>query len=160
MKSRSNGYIEKMQSLTDRYFDETRKETATTRELSTWAIKNGLWEPPPDLAVKKCKEDFAKAMREQHFEDDRGRPVRAKHAARVRIGDEQLHLWSDIRYAPHGHMRLAFQQRREQIVGECRQLKRDVDYYNDNTVSQLDIQLVFDFTEDVAEGEFAKFELA
>jgi hypothetical protein len=29
-------------------------------------------------------------------------------------------------------MEIAFQQRRQQILGDCRQLKTDVDSYNDN----------------------------
>jgi len=155
MAGRGDGYNEKMQALADRYFDETSKESATTRELAMWAIQLRMWEAPPDLVLKKCQEDFAKALREQYIEDAQGRPVRAKHAARVRRGDEQLHLWSDIRYAPHQHMQIAFQQRREHIVSECRQLKRDVDYYNNERPEKTEIQLVFDFTEDVEEGEFS-----
>ena len=50
-------------------------------------------------------------------------------------------------------MEVAFQQRRNQIVGDCRQLKRDVDSYNDNNVYGGFIQLELNFTEDVAEME-------
>jgi len=155
MASKTNGYNEKLQAMADRYFDETGSESATTRDLAVWALKLGLWDAPADLVLKKCQEDFAKALREQYIEDAQGRPVRAKHAARVKRGDEQLHLWSDIRCASHEHMNIAFQQRREHIVGECRQLKRDVDYYNTERPKHADIQLVFDFTEDVEEGDFS-----
>jgi hypothetical protein len=48
-------------------------------------------------------------------------------------------------------MELAFAQRRQQIVGDCRQLKTDVDSYNDRHPSERAIQLVFDFTNDLAE---------
>jgi hypothetical protein len=50
-------------------------------------------------------------------------------------------------------MEIAFQQRRNQIVGDCVQLKRDVDSYNENRLPPQPIQLVLDFTDDVAERE-------
>ncbi|MCW2313608.1 hypothetical protein [Rhodoferax antarcticus] len=48
-------------------------------------------------------------------------------------------------------MSLAFQQRRHQIVGDCRQLKMDVDSYNDNRLPVQPIQMIFDFTFDLEE---------
>ena len=68
-------------------------------------------------------------------------------------GDDavQLSFWADIRTAPKEHMELAFQQRRNQILGECRQLKIDAESYNDNHPEQQPIQMVFDFTEDLEE---------
>jgi hypothetical protein len=50
-------------------------------------------------------------------------------------------------------MLMAFQQRRSQIVGDCRQLKTDVDSYNDNNTHKGHYQLPLDFTWDVAERE-------
>jgi hypothetical protein len=55
-------------------------------------------------------------------------------------------------YAPHDHMEKAFAQRRELIVGENFQLKVDIDVYNDmNTGKHQPIQLVLDYSDDVAE---------
>jgi len=154
--SKTNHYYEELQKQADEYFAQTNSETATTKEIALWAIRNGKWEAPPDLVLRQCREDFAKALREQYLEDVDGRPVRVKHVARIQSGDEQLYLWADIRRAPRKHMEIAFQQRRQQIVGDCRQLKRDADYYNNAHSIELAIQLVFDFTEDVKEGEFSK----
>ncbi len=53
-------------------------------------------------------------------------------------------------------MEVAFQQRRQQIVGDCRQLKTDVDSYNENANSEQPIQMVFDFTDDLAELDALK----
>ena len=50
-------------------------------------------------------------------------------------------------------MQIARQQRRQQIVGDCRQLKMDADSFNENSNPGLPIQLVFDFTDDLAELE-------
>jgi hypothetical protein len=50
-------------------------------------------------------------------------------------------------------MEIAFQQRRQQIVGDCRQLKMDVDSYNANWNSGFPIQMILDFRDDMAEAE-------
>ena len=60
-------------------------------------------------------------------------------------------LWDDIRTASRRHMRISFQQRRRQIVDDCKQLKMDVDSYNDRNPDETPIQMVFDFTMDLAE---------
>ena len=146
-------YIEALQRDADEYFAE--HPLATTKELAVWAIQTRRWEPPPDLILKRCREDFARALREQYIQDDLGRPVRAKHAARIIRGDQQKTFWADIRKAPRKHMEVAFQQRREQIVGDCRQLQRDIDYYNKAHPDERPVQMVFDFTEDVEEMAFS-----
>ena len=95
-------------------------------------------------------------MREEYITDPQGRRVRAKHVARVKRDNTQLYLWADIRTADLEHMQVAFQQRRQQIVGDCLQLKTDVDSYNDNSKASPPSQLVLDFTHDVEEIETAK----
>lgn len=52
--------------------------------------------------------------------------------------------------------RLPFQQRRQQIIGDCRQLKTDVDSYNENYNSSEALQMIFDFTDDLAEVELLR----
>jgi hypothetical protein len=150
----SRSYYEMLQSLADKYYAETGKVEATTKEIAVWAVRSNLWDAPSDLIINKCREDFSRALREQYIHDEQGRPIRAKHVARVRRGDKQLHLWADIRTARRQHMLVAFQQRREQIVGDCRQLKRDADFYNSQHTDAKPVQLCFDFRDDVEEGEF------
>ena len=48
-------------------------------------------------------------------------------------------------------MEKAFAQRREQIVGDCVQLRIDIDVYNDMDPTHPPVNLELDFTEDVAE---------
>ena len=51
-------------------------------------------------------------------------------------------------------MERAFAQRREHIVNECVQLHTDITVYNElNTGKAPEIQMVLDFTEDVAERQ-------
>ena len=112
----------------------------------------GQWKPHPDRLIRQLADQLAEAMREDYFTDAQGRNVRAEHAARVVRGGVQIMLWDDIRTAPPQHMQIAFQLRRRQIVGDCRQLKTDVDSYNDNTNPSDPIQMVFDFTADIVKG--------
>ena len=57
-------------------------------------------------------------------------------------------------FAPREHMQRAFTQRRNQIIGDCFQLKVDVDVYNSLNKDQLPLPLILDFTDDVKEREF------
>lgn len=147
-------YNESLQQYADEYFQETHKDSATTKEIALWLIQTGRWEAPSGLLVRICREDVARALRDQYISDNKGRPVRAKHVSRIIQGGQQLHLWADIRTAPREFMESAFQQRREQIVCDCRQLKRDADYFNASHPEEPRIQLVFDFTDDLTEGDF------
>ncbi len=94
-------------------------------------------------------------MREEYIVDPQGRTVRAKHAAKVKVNGEQMTLWDDIRTADRDFMVIAFQQRRQQVVGDCHQLKVDVGSYNQNKNPGEAIQIIFDFTLDVLEAEAA-----
>ena len=60
-------------------------------------------------------------------------------------------FWADIDSAPRSHMEKAFAQRRRQIVGDCRQLRLDVDHFNSAHPDEEQLKLVLDFTDDVAE---------
>ena len=53
-------------------------------------------------------------------------------------------------------MERSFQQKRQGIVGDCRQLKTDVDSYNEKQNTGEPFQLVLDFTDDMAEYEVLK----
>jgi hypothetical protein len=77
--------------------------------------------------------------------------VRTKHAARLRLNGEFETLWGDIRTADQGFFEVAVAQRRGQIVGECKQLRLDVESFNENANPDVPVQLCLDFTDDVDE---------
>ena len=110
---------------------------------------------PPSAVLDRCAKDIGEAMAEMYFTDKQGRRVRLLHPATVERQGELFTEWDDIRTAPRRHMQLSFQQKRRAIVGECRQLKTDMDSYNDAHASQKPIQISFDFTMDLAELEAA-----
>jgi hypothetical protein len=146
-------YTEQLLRIVNRYIGEGQPWPATARQIAAWAIHNKMWQAQPAQLIHECAEQLARAMRDEYITDPQGRTVRAKHAARIEQDGEQLVLWADMRTASREHMQIAFQQRRHQIVGDCRQLKADVDSYNDNRAPDAPIQMSFDFTADIEELE-------
>jgi len=136
------------QNIINKYLKETGKIEIDMNKVAEWAILQGLWEKPfRDSAKKQCARALSQAARDEYYTDPQGRSVRTKHAARY----EQGWLWADIKLAPPDHMRLSLQQRRQSVVGDCKQLKTDLDSYNDNNPHGAQIQMSFDFREDLHE---------
>jgi len=148
-------YVKQMQSIVSQYRLAGELWPAPSKSIAEWAIARGLWELPASAATARCAEDISRAMREEYTTDAKGRRVRVKHPATVRRHGEQLVLWDDMRTASRDHMKVSFQQRRQQIVGDCRQLQVDVEGYNDLRTDDEPIQIIFDFTMDLAEIDAA-----
>lgn len=151
-------YTEQLQRIVADYRSSGQPWPATAHEMAEWAIAGAKRHPQHGAMIRKCAEEIAAAMREEYLTDPQGRRVRTKHVARYGEGKSQIPLWEDIRTASREHMEIAFQQRRQQILGDCRQLKTDVDSYNENYSATDPIQTVFDFTEDLAELELVRLE--
>lgn len=99
-------------------------------------------------------DEMAVCWSHRYHRDPQGRNVRTFHAVSQPSGQgRQRVFWADMRDAPAKHMEQAFRQRRNLIVGECLQLKKDVDSYNDNNLNSVEIQMIFDLSEDIAERE-------
>lgn len=144
-------YSEKMQQIWKQYEDAGMPVPATKTEVAAWAIKNGLWQPKPTDVIAQCADDLGRALREEYRTAPDGGRYRAKHVVRIKSEGKQRFLWADIDTAPREHMVKAFAQRRRQVVGDCHQLKVDVDYYNSSKSAANPIQIVLDFTDDVEE---------
>lgn len=153
-------YKEQLQRIVAEYRGNAQPWPATSHEMAVWAIETGRWHPQRSAMLRKCAEELSDAMREEYITDLQGRRVRSKHVARYGDGSAQMPLWADIRTASRDHMEIAFQQRRQQILGDCRQLKNDVDSFNDNYNGGQALQMVFDFTDDLAEDELARMAMA
>ncbi|HKA22247.1 MAG TPA: hypothetical protein VKN18_28470 [Blastocatellia bacterium] len=143
------------QDIVAQYRAAHENRPATAVEIADWAIQHELWKPHLVEVRRHLAELLAQAMREEYITDPQSRRVRAKHAAHV----DQGVLWIDIRdKRPETRtlLEISFQNRRQQIVGDCRQLKNDIDSYNQNYNDGEMIQSCFDFTDDLAELELAK----
>lgn len=143
-----------------RYIKQYQKEhpgegVVDAHAIAEWAYKKGLHKPTFTAVVTLIAREVAQAMREEYRTDAQGRRYRAKHAATEKANGKTLSLWADIDdpNAPHEHFVKSFAQRRQQIVGDCFQLKTDADVYNDRRQPSEMIQILLDFTLDVEEQE-------
>lgn len=144
-------FSEQMQQIFSRYTAEVGPAPVSLEDVAGWAVSKGLYRPAPRDVVRMCKEDLAESLRQEKRVDAKGRKYRAKHCVRVSEAGVQYSLWSDIDLAPHSFMEKSVAQRRKQIVGDCYQIKIDVDHYNDERGGNSPINMVLDFTDDVAE---------
>lgn len=150
--------VDQHQDLVAHYRRATGNRPYRTLDVVDWAVKRGLLTLRPVDVRRMLAEEIALAMHEEYITDPQGRRVRAKHAARYEVDGKQETLWVDIRDKNPGtrrHMQMAFQNRRQQIVGECVQLKLDLDSYNQNWNTGQKIQGCFDFTDDLADRGLA-----
>jgi hypothetical protein len=144
-------YTERMQDIWKKYEAAGMPTPATAKEIAAWSIEYGHWAPRRADVIAQCAHDLARAFREEVRTDSHGRRYRAKLAARKKVGDRQLTFWDDIDKTEREFMQLNVAQRRQQIVGDCYQVKVDVDHYNDLHPSEPPIQVVLDFSKDVEE---------
>ena len=121
--------------------------------VAEWAYQRGLHKPSMRTVVDAIAADISQFFREEYRTNGDGQRYRAKHAVRLKKGDKTMSLWADMddAKAPRDHFVRSFAQRRQQIVGDCFQLKTDVDVYNEKNADQRPIQVPLDFTLDVEE---------
>ncbi len=151
---------EMLQELVEAYRDKHKVSSVNLKEVAAWAIRESVYTPEPRSTMKVLAKELSAALREEYFTDPQGRRVRKKHAQRI-WGEatdgtyKQQVLWHDITEATRPQMQAAFQQRRHGVVMDRRQLKQDVESYNENFNKSIPIQMVFDFSEDLEELEHA-----
>lgn len=127
-------------------------------EVYYWAKEMKLWFPEQDFEEKMFVDEMAEALRDVYVTADDGvSKVRYYHArtGKNKDGKQQV-FWANMFDAPYEHLEEAFQQRRRQSLGDCRQLKTDIDYCNKKRFSDKPIQMSFNFDEDLAEEEALK----
>lgn len=146
-------HSEQMQAIFERYLATVSPNPVSLDEVAAWAIDEGLFRPAPRDVAKLCRDALADSLRQEKRVDAKGRKYRAKHSVRTWIGGQQLSLWADIDTAPREFLEKSFGQRRQAIVGDCFQIKQDIDHFNDEHPGEQPIQIILDFTDDVAEIE-------
>jgi hypothetical protein len=145
---------ERLQQIWHDYDSSKDHKPTSAREAVEWAVKEGLLELPEIDPFDVLAGQMSGALRDEYKTDAQGCRYRVNHAVRVTKGGVQHTFWAVMGFAPHEHMERAFTQRREQIVGDNLQLKIDVDVYNEmNRGKRPEIQLVLDYSDDVAERQ-------
>jgi hypothetical protein len=148
----ASSYVRQLQDIVERYRASGKPWPASAKTITVWAMQNNLLQIRQSDAINRLSNDVARAMREEYYTDSQGRRVRAKHCANLPIDGEQMPLWDDHRTAEREFMVIALQQRRQGVVGDCKQLKTDADSYTENKCPNDPIKLVFDFTYDLEEN--------
>lgn len=149
-----SGYHNAVRDYIERYKREVRHDgLLDTHEVAGWAYSKGLHKPSAKAIIDILAAEIAQVLREEYRVDRKGRRYRAKHAAKTKVGNKTLSLWADLDdpNAPHEHFVRSFGQRRQQIVGDCFQLRTDADVYNDARKPAEPVNIVLDFTLDVEE---------
>lgn len=149
-----SAYGNQVKAYCERYENEVGGDgLLDPHRVAEWAYKNGLHKPSIRTIVDAIAADISQLFREEYRTDEHGQRYRAKHAVRSKQEGKSMSLWADMddERAPREHFVRSFSQRRQQIVGDCFQLKTDVDVYNAKDLSQKPVQIPLDFTYDVEE---------
>lgn len=149
-----SAYANQVKAYLERYQDEVGGDgLLDPHAVAAWAYKKGLHKPNLRTVIDAIAADISQVFREEYRTNENGQRYRAKHALRSKQGNKSMSLWADIddERAPRDHFVRSFAQRRQQIVGDCFQLKNDVDVYNAKDSRQQPIQVPLDFTYDVEE---------
>ena len=125
---------------------------ASRTEIGEWAVANDRYQLTRGMAVAQAAERIGRAMGLEHVVDRRGRSVRKYYAARLRENGQVVMKWDDLN-ADRSFMEVSSANRRNQILGECRQLKNDMDSYSERRCPEKPIQINFDFSTDLKELE-------
>ncbi len=149
-----SSYSNEIKAYVERYKAEHGDEAIVdTHDIALWAFNKGLHKPNVKTIIDSIAADISRVFREEYRTDKFGRRYRANHAVTRKKDGKTLSLWADLDdpQVPHSHFAMSFSQRRQQIVGDCLQLKTDVDVFNEKHADARPIQMILDFTLDVEE---------
>lgn len=144
---------EQLLRIRDEYRAAHSNEPATAREMADWAVAHGKYKLPDSATQRKCAEELADAMAMDMVTAPGGRRARTMHAWR----QAQHTLWDDIRTISRENMSLSFAFKRNGMVGEVKQMKIDLDYYNDLHPDDGALQVSFNFENDLADAGLLNF---
>jgi len=123
---------------------------ASREQLAQWAVDNERYKLTRGMAVAQCADRISRAMGLEHVKDKKGRSVRKYYAAPIRENGQLVMKWDDWN-AERPFMEIAAANRRNQILGQCCQLKNDMDSYSERRCPEQPIQMDFNFNVDLEE---------
>jgi len=136
------------------WMEETGSHDIDMDAVAEWAHRV-LGTPYPSLPspVKLLAKKLARAAREDiRYDDETRKPYRGLHPIRhTGAGGEQYSLWFDIDDSDttRKKMEINITQRRESMVGDALQLKRDADHWNRVNSEEEPLEPQLDLTFDV-----------
>jgi hypothetical protein len=144
---------EERQRIINDFIAETGADEVRMIDVARWAETNGRMPPPKKYdPVKVFAHELSDAAREEYYTDPQGREVRKKHCYVVVEPDGQRRWnWVDIVSARPDPMHRSLQGRRRQAFGDIVQLDTDRQSYNDNNHHGAQLEMSYNFDEDLAE---------
>jgi plasmid maintenance system killer protein len=123
---------------------------ATRDQIAEWAVAHDRYQLTRGMAVSQCAEKISRAMGLEHVKDKKGRSVRKYYSARIRENGQLVMKWDD-QNAERPFMEVSAANRRNQVLGQCWQLKQDIDSYSEQRCPERPIQIDFNFNIDLEE---------
>lgn len=139
--------------IVEEYRAEHGRLPATAREMGDWAVDTGRYKLSPFAAERRCGEELSEVMGLDMMTAPSGRRVRTMHAWR----DQQRTLWDHMTTITRENMSLSLAYRRNTVVGEVKQMKVDLDYFNDLHPDDPALQMSFNFENDLADVGLLNF---
>lgn len=139
------------------YREKTGETAVEMKKIADFCLSELNWRMPPALSARdRLAKDLSRAAREEmRFDPVLKQKYRVNHPYPTEPDGAQTRLWDDIDKAPRDHMSLSVQLRRRQMLGDGLQLSFDLDHWNRVNPSEAPIEVVLDFTEDIAERKSA-----
>jgi len=126
------------------------------QQIAAWAIQNGLWKPAMKSQIALLSGELSSAMQSERKEY-KGLKVRQYHCVRRALDDGMMQtVWAHIDVATPGFMEQSFARRRQSIAAKAYQLHSDIIYWNDEKNPAAPLQMLFDFTDDIADRDHAR----
>lgn len=144
---------EQLLRIRDEYRATHDNAPATSREMGDWAVANGKYKLPTHATESRCAEELAEAMRLDLMTVEGGRRVRVMHAWPA---SNQRTLWDHVTTITRPNMQLSVAQKRNGIVGELKQMKIDLDFFNELHADEPPLQMAFNFEGDLADAGLLK----
>jgi hypothetical protein len=141
---------EQLLKIVEDYRNSGGEWPATRDQIAEWAVANERYQLTRGMAVNQCAEKIGRAMGLEHVKDKRGRSIRKYYAAPIRENGQLVMKWDDLN-AERPFMEVAAANRRNQILGQCWQLKSDMDSYSERRCPEEPIQMDFNFNVDLEE---------
>lgn len=131
--------------------EETGNTDIDMHKVAEFAHRRLGWSlPKQPEPIDLLARQFSRSAREDVRRDsETGKPYRGFHAIKVVQGDQQFTFWVDIDEATRKKMLISATQRREQMVGDGLQLKRDVEHWNRVHEDEEPIQMEMDLSYDI-----------
>lgn len=144
---------EQLLRIRDEFRAEHDNAPATARDMGEWAVATGRYKLPPHATERKCAEELADAMAMDMTTVSGGRRVRTMHTWR----SEQRNLWDHIATISTPDFTLSMAYQRNGALGIVKQMKTDLDYFNELHPDGPAVQVSFNFENDLADAGLLNF---